>query len=498
MSQLGRFDNTFLTPLGLAAVGASVAVYREGATVNGNQSGTTPLTITVRHRGKIAAGDTVFINTTTGTTYSVDSVTATTVVVSGFVGTLNVSNGDRLTPANNLPTLYSDDQGGATTGNPLTTSSLGRAQCWITPAVYDFIVSGGGATTTAFVSQMSPVVYDGQFGTLFLRSASEDQNGPTDPTLYADVTRDMTTITSGKAYKGGEIVQRSTGTPAFSNTQLHGFHAINRYGASGSGGGTLTTGIALGAYSEYYGDLGNSNSYYGAECASTCYAGSSGTIGSMFGALCTGQVSETSTVSISTALRGVQGLARMTGTSSGTAVALVAVEGEASLRDTSSSVVTDGIGGRFFLAKDAGVTGSFATATGVKILSITQGATNNFGLRIGGASGGSNLNQSLRIDSGESHFIGPVTSPPVTFTDLDTTPTSAGSNVFVAANSGATSITDFDNESDGQRIDIIFTNANTTIVHGGPIKNRSGANINPGADTTRTYVSRAGVWYETS
>lgn len=155
MAQLGRFDNTFLTPLGLPAVGASCAVYREGATVNGNQSGTTPLTITVRHRGKIAAGDSVFIGTATGTTYSVDSVTATTVTVSGFVDTLAVSGGDRLTPSNSQPTLYSDDQGGATTGNPLTTSSLGRAQCWMNTGAYDFIVSGGGSTTTAFVGEVT-------------------------------------------------------------------------------------------------------------------------------------------------------------------------------------------------------------------------------------------------------------------------------------------------------------------------------------------------------
>lgn len=162
MSQLGRFDNTFLTPLGLPASGASVAVYREGATVNGSQSGTTPLTITVRHRGKIAAADTVFIGTTTGTTYSVDSVTATTVVVSGFVGTLAVSGGDRITPSNSQPTLYSDDQGGATTSNPLTTSATGRANCWMEYGNYDLVVSGGGSTTTAFTAQITPTDMPGQ------------------------------------------------------------------------------------------------------------------------------------------------------------------------------------------------------------------------------------------------------------------------------------------------------------------------------------------------
>lgn len=155
MAQLGLFDHRVPDTAGNAISGASVAIYREGATVNGNQSGVSPLTVAVRHRGKIAAADTVFINTTTGTTYSVDSVTATTVVLSGFGGTLNLTSGDRIIPSNSQPTLYGDDQGGATTSNPLTTSATGRAQCWMQTGAYDVIVSGGGAMTTAFVGQVT-------------------------------------------------------------------------------------------------------------------------------------------------------------------------------------------------------------------------------------------------------------------------------------------------------------------------------------------------------
>ena len=157
MSQLGRFDESYADPAtGRPRRNASVTLYREGATVSGNQSGTSPLAITVRHRGKIAASDTVFIGTDTATTYSVNSVTATTITISGFVGTLNVSNGDRITPSNSQPTLYSDDQGGATTANPLTTSALGRANCWMELGAYDVVVSGSTMTTTAFVSQVVP------------------------------------------------------------------------------------------------------------------------------------------------------------------------------------------------------------------------------------------------------------------------------------------------------------------------------------------------------
>lgn len=172
MSQLGRFDYTVQTALGVAVSGASVNVYREGATVNGAQSGVSPLTVTVRHKGKIAAADTVFVNAATGTTYTVNSVTATTVVLAGFVGTLSLSGGDRLTPSNSQPTLYGDDQAGASTANPLTSSSTGRASCWMEFGTYDFVVSGGGATTTAFTSQVVPSEAPGQ-----VRYADEFQYG---------------------------------------------------------------------------------------------------------------------------------------------------------------------------------------------------------------------------------------------------------------------------------------------------------------------------------
>lgn len=179
MAQLGRFDYAVQTVLGLAVSGASIAVYREGATVNGAQSGTAPLTVTVRHPGKIAAGDAVFIGTTTGTTYAVNSTTATTVVLSGFVGTLALSGGDRLTPGNSQPTLYSDDQGGATSVNPLAAGSTGRAQCWMQDGAYDFIVSGAGLATTAFTGQVivgeSPTVrVSGEFDSSTAVAHAED------------------------------------------------------------------------------------------------------------------------------------------------------------------------------------------------------------------------------------------------------------------------------------------------------------------------------------
>lgn len=182
MAQLARFHVTFASPsTGLPLSGASVTVYREGATVSGNQSGTSPLTVTVRHRGKIEGGDSAFVGDDTATVHSVDSVTATTVVLSGFAGTLVLADGNRIVPSNNLPTLYGDDQGGATTANPLTTDANGLAEAWLEAAAYEYVVSGSGVTTTlyegvVFVDEFPADRYD-------VRIFGATGGGTTDDTL---------------------------------------------------------------------------------------------------------------------------------------------------------------------------------------------------------------------------------------------------------------------------------------------------------------------------
>lgn len=162
MPQLGRFLHTVRNTAGTAISGSSVAIYREGATVNGNQSGTSPFAVTVRHAGKIATGDDVFVNAASGTTYSATRTSSTVITLAGFVGTLNLTSGDRLTPSGSQPTLYSDDQAGASTANPLTSSSTGVASCWMEYGAYEVIVSGGGATTTLFQALVTPTESPGQ------------------------------------------------------------------------------------------------------------------------------------------------------------------------------------------------------------------------------------------------------------------------------------------------------------------------------------------------
>lgn len=237
-----------------------------------------------------------------------------------------------------------------------------------------------------------------------LRDAVRDGNGTTDPTLYSDKTLALGTATSGQAAKNVDIVSRFTGTSAFTNLSLNGLHAINRYGASGSGGGDVETGMGIGAYSEHRGDAAITGSLYGLEAASTMY--NTGSAANLFGSLNTAQITSGSTSTV-TNLRGMQALARVAGTGNGTVSLALAVEGVAGMQNTAAGTITDAIGGRFSTTKDGGVTGSITNATALYVTSPTQGGTNNFGVRIAGTpSGGSNLNQALRVDSGSTYLGG--------------------------------------------------------------------------------------------
>jgi len=154
MAQLGRLYKYMLRSNGNAVSGVSLTVYREGATVNGAQSGISPLNVTVRHVGKIQTGDFVFTGTTPSTTFSATVTSTTLITLSGFSGTLSLADGDRLTPTGSKPTLYADDQGGTSTTNPLTSSSTGLCQCWVEFGGYDLLQSGGGLSTLMHTSQV--------------------------------------------------------------------------------------------------------------------------------------------------------------------------------------------------------------------------------------------------------------------------------------------------------------------------------------------------------
>lgn len=79
----------------------------------------------------------------------------------------------------------------------------------------------------------------------------------------------------------------------------------------------------------------------------------------------------------------------------------------------------------------------------------------------------------------------------LTFTDGDVTPSVKGSNLFLASNTSATTITQFDDGLPGQEVSILCTNGNTTFFHGSVLKHPAAANITPNANDIITYVRAA-------
>lgn len=158
MAQLGKLREVIQNTGGAARQNVSVTVYREGAIVNGAQSGTSPLTVTVRHNGKIKLNDSVFVNTSTSTQYTVSTLSSNTSLILTWAGgtTLSLLDGDVLVPSNNKPTLYSDDQGASTTTNPLTSDSAGTVTCWTEAGAVEMLLSGSGITTKLLHGEIIP------------------------------------------------------------------------------------------------------------------------------------------------------------------------------------------------------------------------------------------------------------------------------------------------------------------------------------------------------
>ena len=84
-----------------------------------------------------------------------------------------------------------------------------------------------------------------------------------------------------------------------------------------------------------------------------------------------------------------------------------------------------------------------------------------------------------------------------TLTDADTTPSVKNVRTVLTANTGGTSITTFDNGTDGQYITVIFGDANTTLVNGSTLKLNGGGNMTGVLNHSISLVLFSGVWYET-
>lgn len=90
--------------------------------------------------------------------------------------------------------------------------------------------------------------------------------------------------------------------------------------------------------------------------------------------------------------------------------------------------------------------------------------------------------------------LGAIATKFQTFPDQDATPSVFGATLFKTANTGATSITTFDDGMEGQRILIVFTDSNTTLSEAGNIK--LSAAFTSTADDTMELVFDGVSWYE--
>lgn len=127
---------------------------------------------------------------------------------------------------------------------------------------------------------------------------------------------------------------------------------------------------------------------------------------------------------------------------------------------------------------------------------ITRGVVSGNMMR---GNGTADLRLSARdIVIGPNSYSTQTDAQDYTFTDADTTPSVASRSIWRAANTGATTITAFDDGVDGQSISIRATNANTTIQHNSAIVNNGAANAALPGNGIISYIRRASVWYEIS
>lgn len=82
-----------------------------------------------------------------------------------------------------------------------------------------------------------------------------------------------------------------------------------------------------------------------------------------------------------------------------------------------------------------------------------------------------------------SYNSGGASITPIVFADGDTTPGVGAYGFYQFANTGATNVTGFDNMVNNQIITVWSTNANTTLIHGAPLRTPGGLNINLAANT---------------
>ncbi len=150
-----------------------------------------------------------------------------------------------------------------------------------------------------------------------------------------------------------------------------------------------------------------------------------------------------------------------------------------------------------------GATGARVKWSGIRAENAAPGVTNILDDQVQGITVAANASGASDLSSGQNfnNFLAmPLRPQIVTFTDGGTTPAvNIGGGVFKTANTGATTITDFDGVLlDGFIITILVEDANTTFSDTGPIEMRAGSNVKASNGDVLQFVSTQNgtVWVE--
>jgi hypothetical protein len=97
---------------------------------------------------------------------------------------------------------------------------------------------------------------------------------------------------------------------------------------------------------------------------------------------------------------------------------------------------------------------------------------------------------------GVNYATGAWTLTGLTYTDADTTPSVLGLRSLTLTNTGATSITTFDDMAEDQEVKLLFTDGNTTLVDAAGLQLAGSANFVGSANDILTIIKIGGVIYE--
>ena len=150
MAKLGKIDFTVVDQAGDIVANAIVEVRKQGAYVNGTQIISSPSgAVNVHSPGGIIKADAVAVDAGT-TTYAVTADPTTTTVTVAVTEDTTFTDGERLTPVTNLPSIYSDadEVETAPPANPFTTGSDAKFCNYLRGNYYDMKITGSGLTDT--------------------------------------------------------------------------------------------------------------------------------------------------------------------------------------------------------------------------------------------------------------------------------------------------------------------------------------------------------------